>query len=164
MPQLSQIGEIYASQLFWLAIVFALIYVGIGRAMVPRIERTIDDRAARITADLTSAEAARNQAQALQTGYETGLDAARSQAARAVAEAQATAATRMEGQLKAAGADTHARIETAMRRIGDSERQARADIEGAVVDAVQAIVAKLSTVTPDRAEVEARVKAELAHG
>ena len=25
MPQLSQIGEIYASQLFWLAIVFALL-------------------------------------------------------------------------------------------------------------------------------------------
>ena len=46
MPQLSQIGEIYASQLFWLAIVFALIYFGIGRAMVPKIEKTVDDRAA----------------------------------------------------------------------------------------------------------------------
>ena len=59
MPQLSQIGAIYASQLFWLAIVFALIYFGIGKAMVPRIERTIDDRNARIAGDLAAAQAAR---------------------------------------------------------------------------------------------------------
>ena len=62
MPQLSQIGEIYASQLFWLAIVFALIYFGIGKAMVPKIERTIDDRNARISGDLAAAEAARDTA------------------------------------------------------------------------------------------------------
>ena len=59
MPQLSQIGEIYASQLFWLAIVFAAIYFAIGKAMVPRIEATVDDRAARIEGDLAAAEAAR---------------------------------------------------------------------------------------------------------
>ena len=58
MPQLSQIGEIYASQLFWLAIVFALIYFGIGKAMVPKIERTIEDRTARVSGDLAAAEVA----------------------------------------------------------------------------------------------------------
>ncbi|NWP01118.1 ATPase, partial [Escherichia coli] len=46
MPQLSQIPEIYASQLFWLAIVFALIYFGIGKAMVPKIDRIAGDLAA----------------------------------------------------------------------------------------------------------------------
>ena len=36
MPQISQAASIYASQLFWLAIVFAAVYFGIGRAMVPK--------------------------------------------------------------------------------------------------------------------------------
>ncbi len=59
MPQIAQAGAIYASQLFWLAIVFALIYFGIGRGMVPRIEKTIEDRNARIQCDLAAAERAR---------------------------------------------------------------------------------------------------------
>ena len=77
MPQLDQISEIYASQVFWLAIVFALIYFGIGKAMVPKIERTMEDRAARISGDLAAAEAARDAAKASDEAYQAGLDAAR---------------------------------------------------------------------------------------
>ncbi len=59
MPQISQIGEIYASQLFWLAIVIRVIYFGIGTAMSPKIEATIEDRNGRIAGDIAAAEAAR---------------------------------------------------------------------------------------------------------
>ena len=38
MPQISQILETYASQFFWLLIVFGLIYFTIGHGMLPKIE------------------------------------------------------------------------------------------------------------------------------
>ncbi len=72
MPQLSQIGEIYASQLSWLAIVFALIYFGIGKAMVPKIERTIDDQRCR-SAETSPRLKRERAARASELEYQTGL-------------------------------------------------------------------------------------------
>ena len=164
MPQLSQIGEIYASQLFWLAIVFAAIYFGIGKAMVPRIERTIDDRAARISGDLAAAQAARTAAAGSDQAYESGLDTARAEAARTVGDAQARATAAGEARLKASDADSEAKLHAATQRLARSKAAALAEVEDATVEAVQAIVAKLSGVTVDRGAAEARVRTELAHG
>jgi F-type H+-transporting ATPase subunit b len=164
MPQLSQIGEIYASQLFWLAIVFALIYFGIGKAMVPKIEATIEDRNGRIAGDLAAAEAARATALASERDYQAGLDAARSQATVAVGEAKARATASAEAQLKTSDAGLAAHLHAATGRIESSKAAALAEIETATTDAVEQIVAKLSGVAVDRATIETRVKAELAHG
>jgi len=164
MPQLSQIGEIYASQLFWLAIVFALIYFGIGKAMVPKIERTVDDRNARISGDLAAAAAARDTARADEERYQAGLDAARSQAAKAVAEAKTTATAHAEVSLKAGDAAAADRLAEATDAVATSKRTAVGEIENATVEAVESILAKLSGVTVDRARIEQQVKAELAHG
>ncbi|MDB5707028.1 MAG: ATPase, partial [Sphingomonas bacterium] len=154
MPQLSQIGEIYASQLFWLAIVFALIYFGIGKAMVPKIERTIDDRTARISGDLAAAEAANNTANGLEIGYQAGLETARTKAFKAVGEAKAKATVASETTIKSGDADSAARIASAMTRIDAAKSAATTEIETATVDAVQDIVARLSGVSVDRAAVE----------
>jgi F-type H+-transporting ATPase subunit b len=164
MPQLSQIGEIYASQLFWLAIVFALIYFGIGKAMVPRIERTIDDRNGKIAGDLAAAEAARADAQQSESAYQAGLESARSQALRAIGEAKAAATVSAEAKVKAGDAAMAKQLASAVTRIGKSKQKALVEIESATVDAVQEIVAKLSGVTVDRAGIAEQVKAELAHG
>lgn len=164
MPQISQAAAIYASQLFWLAIVFAAVYFGIGRAMVPKIERTIDDRNARISADLAAAEQARDIARAAEEGYTASLDSARSQALKLVGEAKAKAAASTEQAIKAGNADQEKSLADATTRITTAKATALAGIEDATVGAVEAIVAKLSGVTPDRATVAARVKAELANG
>jgi len=164
MPQLSQIGEIYASQLFWLAIVFALIYFGIGKAMVPKIERTIDDRNDKISGDLAAAEAARASAEQSEREYQAGLESARSEALRAVSEARAKATVTAETKVKAGDVAMAEQLAEATVRIGDSKQRALAEIETATVDAVQEIVAKLSGVAVDRAGIEKQVKVELAHG
>ncbi len=163
MPQLSQIGEIYASQLFWLAIVFALIYFGIGKAMVPKIEATVDDRKSRIEGDLAAAEAARAAAVESERTYQAGLDTARSTATAAIAAAKASATGSTESKLKASDDTLAGQLTAATGRIETSKAQALGEIETATTDAVEQIVAKLSGVAVDRAAIEARVKAELAH-
>jgi len=59
MPQIAQIVDTYASQIFWLLIVFGLIYFGIGRSMLPKIESTVEARDARIASDLAAAASMR---------------------------------------------------------------------------------------------------------
>jgi len=164
MPQLSQAGEIYASQLFWLAIVFALVYFGIGRLMVPRIERTIENRSALIQGDIAAAEAARDAARHIQEAYDAGLDTARGEASRLTTAAKAEASAAAEAQVKAANASNEARIAQATADVEARARQAETEVEAATVDAVDAIVAKLSGLAVDRATIEQTVKAVSAHG
>lgn len=164
MPQISQAGAIYASQLFWLAIVFAAVYFGIGRFMVPKIERTIDDRNARIAADLTAAQEARDIARSSEQGYMASLDGARGQALKLVNESRARAAAATEAAIKAGNADQEKALADATARIGAAKAAALAEVESTTADAVTAIVAKLSGAAPDRKAVEAQVKMELANG
>ncbi|KTF69560.1 ATPase [Sphingomonas sp. HT-1] len=164
MPQLDQIPEIYASQLFWLAIVFALIYFGIGKAMVPKIERTMEDRSARIAGDIAAAEAARDAARASDEAYQAGLEAARAEALRVTGGAKAQASAATEAAVKAAAAADEARIASALQAIDVRTGEALAEIETAVVDSVEAIVARLSGVQVDRGTIERNVKAALTHG
>jgi F-type H+-transporting ATPase subunit b len=164
MPQLSQAGEIYASQLFWLAIVFALVYFGIGRMMVPRIERTIENRDVLIKGDIAAAEAARDAARRIQEAYDAGLEGARNDAGHLTGTAKAEASAAAEAQVKAATAGDEVRIAEATAEIEARTRQAEAEIDAATVEAVEAIVAKLSGLAVDRATIEQTVKAVAAHG
>jgi F-type H+-transporting ATPase subunit b len=66
MPQIDQIADVYASQLFWLVIFFGAIFVIVGLGMLPRIQATIDARDEKIAADLKAADEARTAADALE--------------------------------------------------------------------------------------------------
>ena len=69
MPQIAQLTAdnwYLASQLFWLLVVFAGIYIVIGRGMLPKVEATIDQRDAKIADDLAAAKAARDAADAIE--------------------------------------------------------------------------------------------------
>lgn len=164
MPQLSQAGEIYASQLFWLAIIFGLIYFGIGRAMVPRIEATIDGRSAQIGADLAAAERAQASASAAGLAYQGRIDAARAKAAAALDVAKDRAAIETRTTVAAGDADAAIGVGAAMTRIEGSRRAALGEIENATVEAVEAIVARVSGVAVDPVEIADLVRAGLAHG
>ena len=44
MPQINQLSDVLYSQLFWLLLTLAVIYFGIGKAMLPKIMSTIERR------------------------------------------------------------------------------------------------------------------------
>ena len=52
-------ADVAYSQFFWLLLVLGLIYFGIGKAMLPKIQSTVDARDKRIADDLAAAQAAR---------------------------------------------------------------------------------------------------------
>ncbi|MFD1612120.1 ATPase [Sphingomonas tabacisoli] len=164
MPQLSQIGEIYASQLFWLVIVFALIYFGIGRAMVPKIERTVDQRNARISGDLAAAASARDRANELEQTNTSELEAARNSARLQMAEAKSKASASAEARVREGGKRDEERLAAAITSIEQRKREAMAELESTTVDVVQEIISRFSGVEVDRGTIEQRVKAELSHG
>ena len=73
MPQINQLSDVLYSQLFWLALTLAVIYFGIGKAMLPKIMSTMDARDSRITQDLAAAEPARRDADETEDAYRTRI-------------------------------------------------------------------------------------------
>jgi len=161
MPQIDQISTIYASQLFWLVLVFALIYFGIGRAMLPKIERTIEGRDAKIKGDLAAAEQARAEADAADDAYQTRLGTTRSEAQTAAAQAKSEAATAAEKRVKQADVEIAAKVEAAEAALQAQRDEAIAGVEAVAVEAAQEIVAKVSGIEVDKRAATEAVKIAL---
>ena len=160
MPQIDQIASIYASQLFWLVLVFGLILIG-SYAMLPKIQGTVEQRDARISGDLAAAEKARADADAAEEAYQARLSASRGEAQAAAAKAKAEAAIAAEKRVKAADADIAARVAEAENQLQAQQAEAVAGIEAVAVEATQEIVAKVAGLKVDKRAATKAVKTAL---
>jgi F-type H+-transporting ATPase subunit b len=164
MPQIDQIGEIFASQLFWLTVTFALLFLVVGLGMVPKIQGTVEARDSRIAADLATAASARETADRLEADHRAALDKSRAEAARVAAEAKAAAAQATEARVKAADAAAAARIEQASQRIAEARSSAQAEIESVAAEAAAAMVGRVAGLTVDEGTARTAVQQELVGG
>ena len=164
MPQIAQIGEIYASQLFWLVIVFGAIFFIVGLGMVPKILGTVEARDARIAADLAEAATARETADRLEEQYRAALDKSRAEAAKVAADAKAAAARSTEARVAEADTVVNGRVEEAMARIGQARSSAQGEIESVAAEAAQAMVERVAGMTVDPTVARSAVQQELVRG
>ena len=164
MPQINQLSDVLYSQLFWLLLTLAVIYFGIGRAMLPKIMSTMDARDQRITDDLAAAEAARRAADATEEAYRARMNESRGEALKLTGAAKQESARATEGRVAEADAAIRARIEAAEARLRAATEAALADIEEVAGEATREMVAKLAGLSVGRDDAARAVKAELAHG
>lgn len=164
MPQIAQLGQYYASQIFWMLIFFGITFFVVGRGMVPKVMDTVATRDKQISDDLKAAEQARAAADAEEEAWRVRENANRSQAQGLIAEARAKAAVVTTERLAVAQGVIDARIHEAEQRIAQARRSAAAEIEDVAADAARDIVARIAGLSPDDAAVRAAVKENLVHG
>lgn len=164
MPQIAQIDATFASQLFWLIITFGLIYILIGRGMLPKIEATVEARDARISQDLDAAQRARAAADETEEAYRIKTEANRAEALKVTQAAKDASARESESRLAAADAEINARVEAAEANIRASADKALVEIEDVAAEAAQDMVAKLSGAAVSREQAAQAVKAAMANG
>jgi F-type H+-transporting ATPase subunit b len=164
MPQIAQISETFASQLFWLVIAFGLIYFVIGRGMLPKIQATVEQRDLRISEDLAAAERARAEADAREEAYRAQLEANRAEALKVTQAAKEASARETEQRVKAADAEIGGRVATAEAEVRAAADAALAGIDEVAAEAAQEMVTKLSGATVTREQATQAVRAALANG
>ena len=164
MPQINQLADVAFSQLFWLLLVLALIYFGIGRAMLPKIESTVAARDKRIADDLAAAEASRAAADETEAAYRARIDESRAEALKLSAAAKAASAKATETRVQAANAETAGKVAAAEERIRGAAEQALAEIDRVAAGAARQMVERLAGVAVSDKEAAAAVKAVQAHG
>ncbi|MET0361177.1 MAG: ATPase [Sphingobium sp.] len=163
MPQIAQLAETYASQAFWLAVIFGFVFIVVGLGMVPKVQSTIDTRDKQIADDLATAKAAFAKADDLEAEHRTKDSESRAAAHGVVSEAKANAARASEKQVAAADATIAAHIAEAEARIAASSNAAMAEIEVVAAEAAQQMVSRISGIEADAGAAQQAVKAALAH-
>jgi F-type H+-transporting ATPase subunit b len=150
--------ETFPSQLFWLTVTFAFLFVVLWRVAGPRIQGVLAARRGQIDEDLKAAEQNRRGAETAAAAYQAPLLEARERG-RALVEETRTQLTR-EGDKAKTEADTVANADTAkaQARIAELQAEARRNIADVAQGAVVDIVARLTgqTVSPDEAAAAVR--------
>lgn len=161
MPQLSQLELVYLSQWFWLLLVLGAIYFFVGRGIVPKVEATVDERDAKIAADLAEAERLRDEADAVEDAWRARMNEAQTSAHAVTAEAKAAADAETAKKVAAADKRLAKKAEEAAAELDEARRSALAEIEEVAVDAARQIVAKLTGSTVSDAAVRSAVAGAL---
>jgi F-type H+-transporting ATPase subunit b len=153
MPQLAQLALVYQSQWFWLLLVLGVIYFFVGRGIVPKVEATVDDRDARIAADLAEAERLRDEADQIELAWRTRINEGHAEAQAQIAAAKAKADADAAKRVAKADAELEAKASAAAAELDAARRSALAEIEALAVEMAPEIVAKLAggKVTPAKA-------------
>ena len=159
MPQFDPAS--FASQIFWLAVTFTLLYWVVAKLAIPRIGEVLDQRARVIQEDLDRALALKAETDAAIAAYEKAMAAAREQAGehmRAVTnEAKAAAETRTA----ALSAQVAAQVAEAEARITKAKNDALASLKGVAAETAKDVVAKLANLSPAQGDLEAAVASAL---
>jgi F-type H+-transporting ATPase subunit b len=162
MPQIAQILETYASQFFWMLLVFGLLYFVIGKGMVSKIDANVDARDRKIADDLAAAERARAEADGLVAGGSDTLNAARSDAQAKAAAAKAKGAKDAEARLAKADEEISAKLAAAEADLAKARNKALGGIESLATEAAADIVAKVSGAKVSAAQAASAVKAVMS--
>jgi F-type H+-transporting ATPase subunit b len=130
-------------QILWLTVVFGLLYLAV-RGLYPRVERVVENRKARISADLKEAEAAHQAAEAASSGGSTVLAEARASALSVTGKARDAATAATQRKLADVDAGLEAKAEAAARSLADQRAAAVAELDRIAADATVDLVKRIS--------------------
>ena len=156
MPQFEPFS--FASQIFWLVVCFAVVFLFAWRVALPRIAATIDSRHQRIDGDIARAEELASEAEEVLAAYEAELAKARAGAQEQIhlaAEAATAEADKRNALLtEKLSVDANA----AHQRIDDARQAAAANVTELVEDIASQAVQRLIGVTPDDSTIRKAVE------
>jgi F-type H+-transporting ATPase subunit b len=162
MPQIAQLSETFAGQIFWSLIFFGLIFFVIGRGMVPKVMATVESRDKQIASDLAAAEAARSAADAQEEAWRVAANDQRAQAQALIAKAKAEGAKATEARLGVAAAKIDAHVAAAEGRIAEARQGALAELEAVAVEAATDIAQRVAGLKVDARSAKSAVKEALS--
>ncbi len=157
MPQFDPAS--FLPQLVWLAAIFAVLYFVVVRPTLPKVGRVIDQREAMVSADLTAAETAKAEADAIRHKYDEGMTDARAQAQAAVADARTASAKVVEGQMQALATRLDAQNTDAVAKVEAARAVARTALDTEAATLTADVVARLTGISVDSAEAGAALAA-----
>ena len=151
MPQFDPSS--FASQVFWLIVLFAILYRVLTTLVLPRMTATLELRQRTVSDNLERAEAAKAEAEEVLAAYEKSLADARSQAHETLKAAQDAINEESARREKVQADEIAAKVADAEKRIAAAAEEARAAVGEAVAEVTAELVAGISGRKPTDKQV-----------
>jgi F-type H+-transporting ATPase subunit b len=142
----------FPSQIFWLVIFFALLYLLMSRLALPKMAAVLERRHKTIEGDLAKASALKNETEAAVQAYEKALADARAKAQGIAAETRAKMASEMDAERTALESKISAKTAEAETRIGAAKASAMKDVGEVAAETAAEIVSELTGASVSKAE------------
>lgn len=153
LPQLDPTW--YASEIFWLAAHFVVLYLIASKLILPRIAEALDRRESRISGDLEIAGSLEKESAAVRANHEASLSGARTEAQTTRESALAAALADQVAAEKQLGEELARRALAAQERINQASAAMRTRMRDVAAEAAIEIVARVGGTTIDRPSVDA---------
>lgn len=160
MPQFDPSS--FASQIFWLIILFAVLYKILTSLVLPRMTATLELRQRTVSDNLKRAEISKAEAEEVLAAYEKALADARTQAHETLKAAQDAINEEAARREQVQAAQTAASIAEAEKRIAAATVEATDAIAEAVAGVTADLVAEISGKQPTKKQVADAVSAAQA--
>jgi F-type H+-transporting ATPase subunit b len=160
-PPFDQIATFGVSQIFWLVVTFAILYVAVAFVFLPKIKKAVDDRDGAIKADVAKAAALSSAADASVKQFEAQIAEARARARDTASKAKAESDARSAAETTKVEAALNTRLAAAEANIAATRSKAMANVAAAAEGAAAAIAERLTGVKPADAVVKKAVAGAL---
>jgi F-type H+-transporting ATPase subunit b len=152
----------FASQIFWLLVMFVVLYVYFAKGALPKLSKTMEDRQSIIRNDLDTADKLSANIDATRTEYEAAMTKAQDDARAEIVKAEGIMRTKADAQsneFKARSASAVADIE---KRAESAKSKIMADLETTVADLTASIVSKLGHIDAPQATIEKAIATHMS--
>ena len=156
MPQLDP--KYWASQAFWLILVFTILYIFIAKFYLPKIKSNLDNRESRIKDDLDDASNFKELSESKLKEYERILEDAKKEVIKIHIESKNALAKDIQTKKGAIEKEIEKEIIKAQKEISDLKKNSISDVQKISEDIVSNIIETISGDRLNESSIKATVE------
>lgn len=156
MPQLDP--TYWASQGFWLILIFTLLYLALSKLFIPKIKNSIDDRENRIKDDLDEAQKLKEVAEAKLKEYEISIENAKKDVQKILFESKNKLNSDIQNKKKTFEKEIETEIENAEKEIESFKKESLESISKISEEITSKIIENISGEPMNQSSVKATVQ------
>ncbi len=156
MPQLDP--KYWASQAFWLILIFSILYISISKFYLPKIKKNLDDRENKIKEDLEEANKMKILSEKKLTDYNTILENSKKEVTKILLEAKNTLNKNIQNKKDAVDKEIEKEISKAHKEILDLKKNSVSSINSISQEIVSNVIEKISGDKLNESSIKAVVE------
>jgi len=155
MPQLDP--TYWASQAFWLILIFTLLYLTLSKIFIPKIKESIDDRENKIKDDLDEAQKLKLIAEEKLKEYETTIENAKKEVLKVIFDSKKKLSSEIQSKKKGIEKEIEKELKNAEKEIEILKRDSLTNISIISEEMASKVVEQVSGEPLNQSSVKAAV-------
>ena len=156
MPQLNT--EYWATQIFWLIIIFSILYLIIWKIFLPRITYSIENRKSRLVNDLDEVQKIKENAEKKLNEYNIIIEKSKKEAKKIIEDSQKKLDRDIENKKQKFNDEIEQELIAIEEEIKDLKKSSISNISNIAAEASTEIMEKIISIEVNRSNVSAIVK------